>query len=213
MNNQRGSAAPIAAIIFAVAALVLSGWFFMMVQTKVKERVNTNTTTTQNTSSGTVVNTNVTTNTNSNLNSNSATNTNASSNTNSNTNSTINSTQDWKTYTNVEYGFSFKYPDSYSVKENGLTFAVAPLDGSYPSPFIQISTDSINTVITDNVDQEVSRESVKAGSISGLKIVEDMAIGGEGLNYVFSHQGKTYLLRGTNSDIDQNIFSTFTFTN
>jgi hypothetical protein len=38
-----------------------------------------------------------------------------------------------------------------------------------------------------------------------------MSFGGEGLNYFFFYKNKVYLLRGTDTDINKNIFSTFKF--
>ena len=123
-------------VLIAVAAILYFGDFFNTntnsntntvtntnTETNTNVAVNTNTTTNQNTNTtsntNSETNTNSGTNTNSSPNANNADNTNGSTNTNSvnNTNAPID-TSDWKTYTNVQYGYSIRYPESCTYTES-----------------------------------------------------------------------------------------------
>ena len=95
----------IVVVLIAVAAILYFGDFF-------NANSNTNTNTVLNTNTGTNINTVANTNTANNQNINSSTNTNGTTNTNSSVD-----TSDWKTYSNSDYGFAFKYPETWYLKE------------------------------------------------------------------------------------------------
>ncbi len=100
MTNPKGVAiVPIVVIIAAVFAFGVTGYFFY------SSFGNTNESTVTNTK---LVNANTNSTSATNGNTNTAVNTNTSA--NSNVNATTDATKDWKTYTNEELGFSFRYP-------------------------------------------------------------------------------------------------------
>lgn len=54
---------------------------------------------------------------------------------------TVNPTANWKTYTNNQYGYEFKYPSNYSVSTTGST-NIAPL---VSSPYVSIEVGNYQT--------------------------------------------------------------------
>jgi hypothetical protein len=74
-------------------------------------------------------------------------------------------TSDWKTYTNQQYGFSFKYPLGWQVSTNGLQNT---LGSTSSSPFIELRAPSTATTsyllivsILDNPEQLLSKDFVQ----------------------------------------------------
>ena len=103
-------------ILLVIIIIIVAGAYLLFF---VEEKVNTNnvnvlanTNSTVNTKTNTVVNTNTTANTNSITNTSSAVNSNANTNTAANTNI---DKSGWKTYENVDYGFTLKHPNNWSV--------------------------------------------------------------------------------------------------
>lgn len=139
-------------------------------------------------------------------------NTNTPNNTNvGNTNSIDEVTKGWKTYANTVYSFTIKYPPTYDVSQSGTEFAIAPLDGSYPNPYIAITNSTVENVKAE-LRPVTTETTIQSGTVYGKRFVYEMEIGGTGLTDVYVHQGRTYELRGIDKEIDKQIFSTLTFT-
>ncbi len=138
---------------------------------------------------------------------------NTNSATNANADSTTVDTSDWLTYENEEYAYRISYPPTYNIiDQDNATISIAPIDGSYPYPYISVDQTPIDEKISDVVDTLLTKKKIYASGIPGWSVTESMAIGGEALNYLFELKGHTYLLRGNNSEINKMIFKTFQFT-
>ncbi|MFZ6035811.1 MAG: hypothetical protein ACOYUK_01595 [Patescibacteria group bacterium] len=136
------------------------------------------------------------------------------SNTNTYAESTAVDTSDWLTYENEEYQYSIQYPATYKIIENAdSSISIAPIDGSYPYPHISVDTTPLEEKITEIVDEFIRRETIYAGTIEGVAVIENMAIGGEAINYLFEHNQYTYLIRGGNTEDNRAMFNTFSFLN
>ncbi|MEW6049538.1 MAG: hypothetical protein AB1644_00505 [Candidatus Zixiibacteriota bacterium] len=132
-------------IVVIVAAIV---GLSLYVYTKGNENDNSNATLNANSNVNTVVNSDTNANSGSNVNAATNDNANVSSNLNrnqasSNTNSALNSnssvnTVDWRTYTDKDYGFTFKFPKDWKLSTYpNKTISVAPPQFQEPIPFIK----------------------------------------------------------------------------
>jgi hypothetical protein len=135
---------------------------------------------------------------------------------------------DWITYTDKEYGFQFKHPSDWEVRDMLLANGDIPGYKNYKKwiGFAPVSVkEDINggLVITSDTFDEMILEntSFAAGSpnkllsqkevtepIEGVEIVwQNTATGTTSKRYVFTYGGSTYVLNG-----DDQILSTFKFT-
>ncbi len=106
-----GSKTSIWVLIIVVIVIIAGGAYYFLTQ---DDTTNTNNTNSNNTTVNTVANANENTNAVVNENTNTETNTNEVANTN--TNSSVD-TSNWNTYKNTEYGFLFKYPETWYLKD------------------------------------------------------------------------------------------------
>lgn len=114
--NQKGITAVIVLSIVAVIVVlgVLGIYFFVKPEKNANKNTNAvliNTNVNKNKNANTNLNVNATVNTNTTINTNTAVNTN----TTVNTNTATDETTGWNTYSNDNWGFSFKYPKEWSV--------------------------------------------------------------------------------------------------
>lgn len=143
------------------------------------------------------------------------------------TSSTDDETADWKTYTNEEYGFSFKYPKDW-VKTNtneGLvqlynadTEAGRELLESETKIVVYVKATStvgdLTTYVTNNDGNINSTSNVTVGGKSGKKFIVKPELGTK-TTAVYVLNDSTYyeIICMENSENFDNILSSFQFTN
>ncbi len=117
-SSPKGNKTGLIILILAAVIVIAGGLWYALAGTDENTNNENNTNTVANENANTNVNTNTAANTNAETNSN--------TNTATNTNSSVD-TSDWLTYTNEEYGFSFKYPQDWKqeyIFENDSTKTV-----------------------------------------------------------------------------------------
>lgn len=165
----------IVVVLIAVAAILYFGDFF-------NTNTNSNTNTVANTNTGT--NTNVATNTNTtvNQNTNTVSNTNSETNTNNstNTNSSVD-TSDWKTYSNINYSFSFQYPGNWTLEEKSSNENDSGKIVSLQSPetLEMLNNGTIDPAYAENIVvsfwPSINTESARGGSWVGQREYSSLA--------------------------------------
>ncbi len=168
-----------------------------------------------------------TANTNTTINTNASVNANANENTNTEVSSDVD-TSDWLTYTNDEYGFSFKYPSSISNDKSYIltsnfnttdTYTLAQLSQQtiYPGQVfsVNVTSNAVDTVIDQIIKSDGAGTKTQSITTLNDKSVHQININGvEGNNtlYIYTTNDKTILVSvPDNKDFNQ-VLSTFTFT-
>ncbi len=146
---------------------------------------------------------------------------------------TTDETADWETYTNEEYGFSFKYPADWLVRNltetnsqiEGLSLFIGTNPKAYTGDIFfgvevinkDLSEVLIELSISSNQTKELS-EVEKYGEITTVAITTNKTTGHTHNSYYVEKSGKTFMIFGedTNPDetteIGDQIFETFKFT-
>jgi hypothetical protein len=141
---------------------------------------------------------------------------------------TADPTAGWKTYTNSTYGFSFKYPSSWTGSNSGnnsdgvvFSWTADDQDGMFNGLALTVSTKSIDSLSLSSVATKTQ------STVGGLTwtVVNYPASETEhtpnSVSYLTTKNGKTYVLNNqivsgdsnaTKATLD-NIISTFQFTN
>jgi len=166
-------------LIIVILAIAVYGIYAYFSDQENRNTNNTNTTINQNTNvttnTSTALNTNTTVNTNTVANANTAITTNSSTNTN-----TVNTTA-WKTYQNTTYGFEFKYPENWILKEktpNGTNSGrIVSLQSPESKKLLEEKkidqSYSLNVVISYWAN--INNESARGGSWVGQREYQDLA--------------------------------------
>ena len=128
------------------------------------------------------------------------------------------STADWKTYTNTDYGFSFKYPTGWEnkISEGTIIFTKQPI----------IETELIESITVEKNTDNLSLEQVQAkfkSSGRNINSTTPVKIGGENATrivtgefatdaIIFVHQGYIFTIETQGNLFDTEVLSTFQFT-
>ncbi|OGN34331.1 MAG: hypothetical protein A3I39_00275 [Candidatus Yanofskybacteria bacterium RIFCSPLOWO2_02_FULL_47_9b] len=131
-------------------------------------------------------------------------------------------TADWKTYTNTQYGFEFKYPQTWA-KVSSASYA----DGTphliiYTDMYPAQDYDARVDVYLDNLKSVQDSNPLFKGSIGSLTIINNVSwvkyqvkgLNGnllDGFDYLTEHNAKTYDI-GASAITANQILSTFKFT-
>ncbi|OQA52139.1 MAG: hypothetical protein BWY43_00625 [candidate division WS2 bacterium ADurb.Bin280] len=141
------------------------------------------------------------------------------------TSATADETASWKTYTNEEYGFSFKYPGDYRLEENvtpgednsNIVFNVAGVEKDSAGDWgimIIVEDSNLESSIQALKDRNSSAEySESTKSISGKSWIAEY--NGVTYEYFSENNGYTYRIGwaiGDTNRIEDQILSTFQFT-
>lgn len=147
-------------------------------------------------------------------------------------------TADWKTYTNDEYGFSFKYPGDWEVRDltssNQHISDLLGFFGCNPATTVEdsfylvqvkstLSGDEIENIlqaISNNSNQElVSNNNISVYDTTAKEIkIRNKTTGETSTQYVIENDSKTYILTGSETNNSQTtkvanqIVKTFQFT-
>ena len=205
MRNQKGSVPAILIVVIVLIIAVVGGvsWFIVSQDS--------------NTTNSSVVNTNTNT---------------AIDNTNStevtNTNSVVtNETDNWMTYANNVFGYSFRYPNSFSIEESDNKVYINP-NHTYPAKLglIQVYKDTINNVrdilTTEYLDEPIndgtpfSDTNIYLNSIEASKLKFGTAIGLNVVNVLIEKDGMVYRFEygeGTDLETFEKILNTFSIVN
>ncbi len=147
---------------------------------------------------------------------------------------TVDETADWETCASDEYGFSFKYPSDWVVRD--LTDTNSQIDGlvlflgANPKAYagdiffgITISNRDVSDItagIVANSNQAVIKtEIVKYGEATTVVATTNKTTEYEHKSYYFEKNGKTFIILGEDNDPDETteigdqIYETFEFTN
>jgi hypothetical protein len=226
MKNRLGIVwAPI--LIMVVAVVVAGVAAYYMFQASKPDTENTNVAmvnqANENINTNSSVNTNQVTNTNTVVNTNTTVNTNTAS----NTNATTDPYAGWKTYTDTEYTFTFRYPPDQSVvketnnltSDNGVAFVVRANDRSTditiyptgtnqptPAPGATKTATTVGAVSAEKVQYQINNEDFCYYRL--LSGPSNWAIGSQN-NFAYVN----FQLGCNETAVQQRILSTFKFTN
>lgn len=130
----------------------------------------------------------------------------------------------WKTYSNEEYGFEFKYPEDFKVYDDYPDKSAVFIGTSETnrSPNEGVSMKIIDKEITVAIDEAKNRDEItnvleeKKDFLNGIefnKLVLTSAIGYNDAHYFFVKSGKNYeIILDNDNEIQNQILSTFKFT-
>jgi hypothetical protein len=134
---------------------------------------------------------------------------------------------DWKVYTNIKYGFEFKYPSDWiplfdpegiSFQEKGVNYEKEiplPLIISFNNTnFIDLKTWFENEYSDRSIDDKPAKKEVSIGNLPALEIDDPISIGGVFYDYVVITNHLLIKLQFSNEEkVANKILSTFKFTN
>ncbi len=149
------------------------------------------------------------------------------------TTSSTDETKDWKTYSNTQYNFSFKYPSDWKTYTTGsTTYNVSPNNASDRMWYIQTSTSTVQKEVdglkgdfqgATDVKGDITATDVSKFGTTAKKVTVTYKSGMTASWYVFSKGSTTYVVAGevsnaseenaANYAIANKILETLTFTN
>lgn len=145
-------------------------------------------------------------------------NSNTNANSHENTNASVLDTSDWLTYTNEEYGFSFRYPGDWGINENTtnhVSVLVTKLDSLPITENVAPSSSSSPTIQDQNKSEKRNLESNQSSAFSGtlfkttttnffryIAYIEGGSIDVEYVTYIDDNKVTVRYLEGDNTDFN-----------
>jgi hypothetical protein len=123
-----------------------------------------------------------------------------------------NETANWKTYTNDQYGFEFKYPESWTIVnnlENGANI-VDPKDINYRRISVYVDQSDPEGSIRD-VNQITSESSVKIQGLDAKQYNGESGVTGRSAVFLVIKSNNYYYVLIAPTDLYSQILSTFNF--